>query len=364
MGKLGRNYALGRLGGQHKSTRDIQYSGHYSGPTSMRADIAAWILTGIALVLVLLLHMLPALLAGLLVYDLVHLIAPRLQRNLSSERARLLAVVVLSTIIVGVLTAMIIGAIAFFHGGGGNLPALFQRVLEIIESSRTMLPEWITTSLPTTVEELRALLTEWFTDHAPELQLVGKEAGRAFAQIIIGMIIGAMVSLHDAVPSRTEKPLARSLTARVSQLAASFGRVVFAQVRISLLNTIFTSIYLTAVLPAFGIHLPFTKTLIAVTFVAGLLPVIGNLISNSVIVLVSLSHSLQIALGSLAFLVIIHKLEYFLNARIIGTQIQARPWELLVAMLAMEAAFGLPGVAAAPIYYAYIKQELADRGLV
>jgi len=30
----------------------------------------------------------------------------------------------------------------------------------------------------------------------------------------------------------------------------------------------------------------------------------------------------------------------------------------------MEAAFGLPGVIAAPIYYACLKQELIDAGLV
>jgi hypothetical protein len=30
----------------------------------------------------------------------------------------------------------------------------------------------------------------------------------------------------------------------------------------------------------------------------------------------------------------------------------------------MEAAFGLPGIIAAPIYYAWIKQELMDLGLV
>lgn len=32
--------------------------------------------------------------------------------------------------------------------------------------------------------------------------------------------------------------------------------------------------------------------------------------------------------------------------------------ELLLAMLIMEAAFGLPGIIAAPIFYAYIKREL------
>jgi predicted PurR-regulated permease PerM len=69
-------------------------------------------------------------------------------------------------------------------------------------------------------------------------------------------------------------------------------------------------------------------------------------------------------MGSLAFLVIVHKLEYFLNARIVGGQIRAAAWELLLAMLVMEAAFGIPGVVAAPIYYAYLKDELAARELI
>ena len=43
---------------------------------------------------------------------------------------------------------------------------------------------------------------------------------------------------------------------------------------------------------------------------------------------------------------------------IVGAQINARAWELLAAMLLMEAAFGIAGVVAAPIYYAYMKDEL------
>jgi hypothetical protein len=34
--------------------------------------------------------------------------------------------------------------------------------------------------------------------------------------------------------------------------------------------------------------------------------------------------------------------------------------ELLIAMITLEAAFGITGLIAAPIYYAYIKSELAD----
>jgi predicted PurR-regulated permease PerM len=71
-----------------------------------------------------------------------------------------------------------------------------------------------------------------------------------------------------------------------------------------------------------------------------------------------------VAIASLAFLVVIHKLEYFLNAKIVGARIRARAWELLVAMLVMESVFGIAGLVAAPIYYAYLKDELAARGLI
>ncbi|MNU10067.1 hypothetical protein D3C72_2570090 [compost metagenome] len=70
------------------------------------------------------------------------------------------------------------------------------------------------------------------------------------------------------------------------------------------------------------------------------------------------------ALGALGYLIAIHKLEYFLNARIVGGQISARAWELLLAMLAFEAVFGLQGLVAAPIYYAYLKSELKHAELV
>jgi len=75
-------------------------------------------------------------------------------------------------------------------------------------------------------------------------------------------------------------------------------------------------------------------------------------------VLVSLSFSFQIVLISLVYLIVIRKLEYFLNAKIIGSQIKTKAWEILVAMIVLEALFGLVGVIVAPIYYAYLKKEL------
>ena len=325
---------------------------------------AAWILSGVGLVLILVLQLLPALLAGMLVYELVLVLAPTMNSRLSHKRAKLIAVFLLSALVVGVVTAGIAGAIAFFKSDVGSLSALLTKMAEIVASSRTTLPNWIVEQLPANPDDIRAALAEWFRGHAAQMQSMGEEAARALIYALIGMIVGAMIALHKAMDTEPRGPLAEQLIERVANLANAFRRVVFAQVRISLINTLFTAVYLTLVLPLFGVELPLRKTLIAVTFVAGLLPVVGNLISNSVMVIVGLSYSFGVALASLAFLVVIHKLEYFLNARIVGGRIGARAWELLLAMLAMEAAFGISGVIAAPIYYAFIKDELASRGLV
>ena len=333
-------------------------------PRPTPVELAAWVLMAFALVFVLRLHLLTALLAGLLVFELVHMMAPPLQRRFFRRGARMIAVAILSTLIIGFISAAIIGIIAYMRSDAGSLPALLHKMAEILESARQALPPWLVDYVPEGADALRESLAQWLREHAGEVRLMGAETLRGFAHILIGMIVGAMLALREAVDGTAEKPLAYAISTQASRLGDAFRRVVFAQLRISLINTSFTAVYLAVVLPLFGVNLPLTKTMIAITFIAGLLPVIGNLISNTVIVIVSLAYSPNIAAGSLAFLVVIHKLEYFLNARIIGTQIRSHAWELLVAMLAMEAAFGLGGVVAAPIYYAYVKAELVRRGLV
>ena len=81
-------------------------------------------------------------------------------------------------------------------------------------------------------------------------------------------------------------------------------------------------------------------------------------------VILSLGVSFHVGVISLVFLIVIHKLEYFLNANIIGQKINSVAWELILAMLIMEVIFGISGVIAAPILYAYIKSELINQNLV
>lgn len=307
------------------------------------------------------LHLLPALLSGLLIHALVRTLAPRLERHLSTHGARVTVVALLAAAVVAAVAALVVAMLAFFHGDVGSLSALMHKMAEVVESSRSWLPDWIDAYLPADRIELQSAAANWLRQHAGEIELFGKESARGLVHALLGMVIGALLALRETDRQAAPGPLVADLAGHATSFDRAFRQIVFAQVQIAAINAAITGLYLVVVLPGFGIHLPLAKTMVALTFVTGLLPIAGNLVSNLVIVVLSLAHSPALALVSLAFLVIIHKLEYFLNARIVGRRIKARAWELLAAMLVMEAAFGLPGLILAPIYYAFLKTEIERR---
>ena len=318
----------------------------------------------VGLFLCLQLGLIGALLGGLLVHELVHALAPRIAFMGDASRVRIMSVGLIATLVIGALVALGFGASTLLRSEGASPAALMARMADIVQSSRASLPRWISNYLPPDADSLSAIIVDWLRRHAADLQHAGSVMGIGLVHILIGMIIGGIICFREAKGGGEKSVLLRENGERVRTLAGAFHNVVFAQVKISAVNTVLTSIYLVGILPMLGVQLPLAKTLIAVTFLCGLLPVIGNLISNTVIVVVSLSVSFLVAIGSLAFLVIIHKLEYFLNARIVGGEIKASAWEILCAMVVFEAAFGLQGLVAAPIFYAYGKSELRQLGLI
>lgn len=327
--------------------------------------IAAMVLSGLALFGVLQLGLLSALLSGLLVFRLVQAPVPAFRRLGLTRRVGRAVVLGTFAAVLGVLvTLAVTQSISFLTSGSDNLVVLLQQMADIISTARERAPPWALDYLPASMPELQDAAAVWLRDHAGQVGVLGQGFGRFLFHVLLGMVIGGIIAFYRGLGPGDARPLARALTARASLLSDAFRDVVFSQVQISALNTFLTGIYLAVVLPLLGIDLPLVKTMIAVTFILGLIPILGNLMSNTVIVVVSLNVSPMVAVGSLTFLVVIHKLEYFVNARIIGSQIRARAWELLTALLVMEAAFGIPGLIAAPIYYAYLKNELTARRLI
>jgi predicted PurR-regulated permease PerM len=328
------------------------------------SGIASYVFVSLILLMVMLKGLLGALFAGLLMYSLIHMLAPMIGKRISDVRARMIVAGLIGLLIIAVIGAGVWGLTVLLKADANSLSNMFQKMADIIEASRAKFPQWALAYLPVDADSLRNMITAWLREHASDAQAMGAAAGKTLTRVLIGLIIGVMVSLHDTLAPHYHRPFAAALLERSAHLAAAFRNIVFAQVWISGINTILSGVFILVVLPLAGIHLPFAKTLVAITFIAGLLPVIGNLISNTVLVVVALSHSLEVALACLGFMVVLHKLEYFLNARIIGSKINARSWELLIAMLVGESLFGMPGVIAAPVFYAYAKRELTARALI
>ncbi len=325
------------------------------------------VLAGLALWLTLRLDLLPALFAGLLIYELIRIGTPFLTRWLTRNRdwAQWLLVTLLAIVVIGLLIGLVFGAISLLHNQLGNPQEMWRKqFVPLFDRARDQMPAWIVDHLPASVEGVRKDIMRWIGKHAGALGHAGKQAVVVFVQILIGLVLGAIIALSRLRSSDRSGPLAMALRRRASHLAHAFHDIVFAQVKIAAINTLLTGLFLLGALPIFGVHLPLAKTLVLLTFVIGMLPVVGNLITNVLIVIAALSVSLGVGIAALLFLIAIHKLEYFLNARIVGGQIRAAAWELLIVMLVMEAAFGLAGVIAAPIFYAYIKRELEANGLV
>ena len=198
---------------------------------------------------------------------------------------------------------------------------------------------------------------------------VGRYARAAsfqFVLLVTGLVVAASMFLsatwgteNDPQSGRDSlyATVVRELAARFKTFFQSFAKVIGAQIVISIINSGLTAVFL--IVNGY----PFAAVLVVLTFLCGLLPIIGNLISNTLILGVGFTVSPRTALAALIFLVVIHKLEYFLNSKIIGDRIKSPMWLTLIGLVLGEKLMGIPGMILAPVVLHYIKVE-ASRNTV
>ncbi|WP_219210113.1 AI-2E family transporter [Variovorax boronicumulans] len=238
------------------------------------------------------------------------------------------------------------------------LDYIARTVLEL----RLKLPPEVAIYLPEGAAEIQRVIAGYLRAQAGALALTGRAwlGGLLFAYV--GLIVGSLAAVAHA--ALTRRPLAQQLHRRITLFGETFGQIVAAQFWIAAFNTFLTGIFLLFLLPLWDLRLPYTPALITLTFVAGLVPIVGNLLCNVVITVVGLSVSPVTALACLGFLILIHKAEYVINAKVVGSRTQMAVWELLAVMFVAEAVFGPAGLVAAPLFYAYLKKELQAAQLV
>lgn len=161
---------------------------------------------------------------------------------------------------------------------------------------------------------------------------------------------------HYTLRNNLYSGFTEKLEDRFGNFFKSFHTVMGAQVLISLVNTFFTGLFIYG-LSLFGSPMPYSFVIIMITFLCGLLPIIGNLISNTVIFCIGLTQSVQLGVIALSYLIILHKFEYFLNSKIIGGRIKNPMWLTLLSLLIGERLAGIPGMILAPVILNYCKLE-------
>jgi predicted PurR-regulated permease PerM len=216
----------------------------------------------------------------------------------------------------------------------------------------------------TDFESLRQAVMDTLGQEAQYLRNVANFAKSAAAAIVFSILgivaAGALFYKTGLDPYRGTHRLKNNLysmccdevSTRFRDFYRSFATVMGAQITISLINTALTGLFLVAV------RLPHAPLLIAVTFLCGLVPIVGNLASNTVIVFVALTVSLKLAIAALVFLILIHKLEYLLNSKIIGDRIRNPVWLTLIALILGERLMGIPGLILAPVVLNYLRVEM------
>jgi hypothetical protein len=120
------------------------------------------------------------------------------------------------------------------------------------------LPAFVVDHLPDNITDIRVAAVDWMRQHASALQLAGKTAVRVFVHLLfIGMVLGAMIALAASRGrGRATTPFVAALLERSRNLLGAFRDIVFAQVKISAINTLLTGIFLLVLLPLFSTPIP------------------------------------------------------------------------------------------------------------
>lgn len=310
---------------------------------------ASYVLFGASLLLIAVFKLGPCLLAALVSYMILDLTERRL-RDLG-VRARLSRMAAVVTFII-MATALAWIFWRFLTVGVDRLPELMDRVLPRLAG---LAAERGVGFPAENARELRDLIVSSARENTRAIGATSGLLTRGFFLIIVGMFIA---NLRFLTPSEEEDrgslfdALRIEFMDRVTLFIRSFERIVGAQFTISVVNTLLTGAFL--VLMGF----PFRTFLILLTFVCGLIPIVGNIISNSFITLAGLTVSVHMAVGALIYLVVLHKLEYLLNSRIVGGSIDSPMWMTLIGIIVGEATMGVPGVLIAPALLHYVREEL------
>ncbi|MBI3552507.1 MAG: AI-2E family transporter [Elusimicrobia bacterium] len=296
------------------------------------------------------LHLGPVLLAGLFSYMILDLTHRKLAGPLPSLAARAGAVATFG-VTAALLTWLVI---TFFKLAMHRMPLILGSLIPTVDG---MANEYGIDLPFENLHGFRVVLLEALKENARSVTETSGLLTKGFFQIVVGIFVAILHFLSEPEPAIKHNlfdAMRREFDLRVKVFMLGFEKILSAQVLISFINAGITAIFLLAV------GIPFVHFLTLTTFIFGILPIVGNIASNTVIVGTALTISPQMAVVALIFLVVSHKAQYLLSGHILGSRIDTPVWQILAGLLIGEALMGVPGMILAPAMIHYLREELRD----
>ncbi len=244
-----------------------------------------------------------------------------------------------------------------------NLPELSNQLrVQVVKDLKNTTGKW---DLPAyvNVDELKGSIVKASTDILHFLATSLTPLYKGFIQFLFALAINLFFYFEsDKVEQAfTRNPnslmtfLFKFAQTRLKIFYVYFRRVMGGQVIIALINTLISLAVI------FGLHLRHPFLMVFVVFFCGLFPVVGNLMSNSVLTINAfVAGGMWATVICLIMLIAVHKLEYFLNSKIIGAIVHLPMAVSLGALIFCEVLLGIPGLILAMPLMLFVRHELEN----
>ncbi|OGR86567.1 MAG: hypothetical protein A3J74_04420, partial [Elusimicrobia bacterium RIFCSPHIGHO2_02_FULL_57_9] len=138
------------------------------------------------------------------------------------------------------------------------------------------------------IHEFRHMILEAVKENVSDISHASGILTKKFFHVLIGIFIAILHFMNETKEEYHENlydAFRKEFNEHAARFMQSFERVLGAQVIISAINTVLTAIFLIV------LGFPYAPFLVPATFILGILPIIGNVLSNTIIVCTALSLS-------------------------------------------------------------------------
>jgi predicted PurR-regulated permease PerM len=182
-------------------------------------------------------------------------------------------------------------------------------------------------------------------DYAGEAFRYVSAIGRFFLQAVLGFILAVVYLLEEVEIDEFESKIdPSSLAGRVMRWFGHVADAVSVTLQLQLIVAVFNSVTTVPVLLLLGI--PHVLSLMALIFVAALVPVVGNLVVGVLLCLLAYQAKGWFGVGVFVCVTfLLHKIEsYYLSPRLTSRHVRLPAFVLILSLVASEHVFGFAGI--------------------